>query len=171
MRFNARHRYRMTTRSLVCLGVLAFLFGPAMATANTAAAASGTPPMAYVLNTNDGTLSLVDTATDTTEGSPIAWEGLTATDIALTPDGMYGYFTDNQTNTVTVFDTATNAVVGSPITVGNGAHGVAISPDGSIAYVTNFGDNTVSMIDTATNTVVGNPDPSWSRPNGHCCLA
>ena len=165
---NARYRYTLTMSSLVCLGVMASSFGLAMATANTASAASGTPPLAYVLNTNDGTLSLIDTVTDTTEGSPIA-VGSPGYRIALTPDGKFGYFSDSTDNTVSVLDTATNSLVGSPILDGAGPSGttpfgIAISPDGSIAYVDDEGTNTVIMIDTATNTVVGNPIPAGPDP-------
>jgi YVTN family beta-propeller protein len=104
-----------------------------------------------------GTISIIDTASNTVVGSPIQ-VGEHPYDIAITPDGTAAYVTNFYSNTVSVIDTATNAVVGSPIHVGSGPRGIAITPDGSTAYVTNYfsGNNgTVSVIDTATKKVTG----------------
>jgi YVTN family beta-propeller protein len=104
-----------------------------------------------------GTISVIDTATNTVVGSPIQ-VGEHPYDIAVTPDGSTAYVTNLYSNTVSVIDTATNTVVGSPIQVGPGPTGIAITPDGGTAYVTNFlngPDGTVSVIDTATKRVTG----------------
>jgi YVTN family beta-propeller protein len=111
---------------------------------------------AYITNSGDGTVSVIDTTANIVVGSPIP-VGKSPNGVAVTPDGSKVYVTNQGGNTVSVIDTATNTVVGSPITVGRQPAGVAVTPDGSTVYVANLIDNTVSVIDTATNTVVGSP--------------
>jgi YVTN family beta-propeller protein len=142
---------------------LACLFAPASAPAQNA----------YITNRNqnasNGTVTVIDTATNTVVGSPIT-VGIEPTGVAVSPDGSKVYITNTGPadfgpsnppgSTVSVIDTATNTVVGSPITVGQSPQGVAVSPDGSHVYVaipnpsqSGIGFGTVSVIDTATNTV------------------
>jgi YVTN family beta-propeller protein len=116
---------------------------------------------AYVLNYAAGTVSVIDTGTNTVIGPPITVNAL-PTGIAATPNGARVYLTDDD-NTVSVIETATNSVIGH-VTVGMGSAGIAIGPDGRRAYVANYGDNTVSVIDTATNTTVGAPIPVGANP-------
>jgi YVTN family beta-propeller protein len=110
-----------------------------------------------VTNNSDGSVSVIDTATNTVVGSPIP-VGLSPLGVAITPDGAHAYVTNNSDGSVSVIDTATNTAVGSPIPVGGHPFGLAITPDGTRAYVAlQFGPapTTVSVIDTTTNTVVG----------------
>jgi YVTN family beta-propeller protein len=130
----------------------ACLFAPASARAQNA----------YITNENDGTVSVIDTATNTVVGSPIT-VGANPFGVAVTPDGSKVYVA-NSDSTVSVIATATNTVVGSPITVGFFPVGVAVTPDGSKVYVANSGSNTVSVIATATNTVVGSPITVGNHP-------
>ena len=111
----------------------------------------------YVANGGTGTVSVIDTATNTVIGSPIP-VGTAPQGVAITPDGTRVYVANQNSNSVSVIDTATNTVIGSPITVGSGPRGMAITPDGAFAYVTNFAGNTVSVIaiDTAP-AVTGTP--------------
>ena len=109
-------------------------------------------PFAYVTNNADGTVSVIDTATNLVVGSPIT-VGKNPNRPDVTPDGLHVYVTNNGANTVSVIATATNTVE-TTVTVGNGPAVAAITPDGRHVYVTNFTDNTVSVIATATNTVV-----------------
>ncbi|WP_326608936.1 Ig-like domain repeat protein [Streptomyces scopuliridis] len=74
------------------------------------------------------------------------------TAVAITPNGLTAYVTNEGDNTVSVISTATNTVTAT-IPVGSVPFWVAITPNGLTAYVTNSGDNTVSVISTATNTV------------------
>jgi YVTN family beta-propeller protein len=121
----------------------------------------------YVANQSDGTVSVIDTATNTVVGEPIPVV-VAPYAVAVSPDGSRVYVTSlyvGPGGTVSVIDTATNTTLGDPIDVGGSYHfGVAVSPDGSRVYVTNGVDNTVSVIDTATNTVVGDPIPVGSSP-------
>jgi YVTN family beta-propeller protein len=133
----------------------------------TALALSGAQGVAqtfgYVTNLDDGTVSVINTITNTSVGSPIT-VGNGPSSIAVTPDGAHVYVLNAFDNTVSVIATATNAVVGSPIPVGTSVShcsvtvcvwgGIAITPSGSSVYVANSGDGTVSVIATASNTVV-----------------
>jgi YVTN family beta-propeller protein len=117
--------------------------------------------LAYVTNDSGppggGTVSVIDTATNSVVGSPIAVEASSPIAIAITPDGTRAYVANFDSNSVSVINTATNTLIGAPIAVGTRPRGVAITPDGTHAYVANSQSRTVSVIDIATNTVVGSP--------------
>ncbi len=104
---------------------------------------------AYVSNTNDGFISVIDTATNNVVSNiPIAGfpDGL-----AVTPDGAFIYVLSRSNGAVQVISTATETIVASvPVGVGQGP--VEISPNGAFAY---YGDDsgTVWVISTATNTL------------------
>jgi YVTN family beta-propeller protein len=105
---------------------------------------------AYVGNVASGTVSVIDTATNTvtttiTVGDDPRW-------VAVSPDGITVYVVNAVDDAVSVIDTATNTVTAT-ISVGDQPDGVAVSPDGATAYVANGHGDTVSVIDTATNTV------------------
>jgi YVTN family beta-propeller protein len=108
----------------------------------------------YVANFTDGTVSVINTATNSAVATIPVPNGAVA--VAVTPDGTRAYVVGN--GVVSVIDTATNTVVGSPIPVGSFRFGllvgIAITPNGSSVYVANGGSGTVSVIDTASNTVV-----------------
>src|ERR1700730_16017656 len=112
-------------------------------------------PFAYVANGGDGTVSVIDTATNTVVGIPIP-VGKEPFGVAVTPDGKHAYVANRGSNNVSVIDTATNKVVAT-VVVGNVPFNVTVTPDGKHAYVTNEGSKHVSVIDTSTNTVVGTP--------------
>jgi YVTN family beta-propeller protein len=108
--------------------------------------------------TTDGTLSVIDTATDTVVGTITV--GYNSLGLAVTPDGKYLYASATATSAyanffVKVIDVSIPATptVTTTIPVGFGPYGVAISPDGTTAYVANYYG--VQVIDTATNAVVG----------------
>ena len=98
-----------------------------------------------------GTVSVIDTATNTVAATISLGTNQNPFGVAITPDGTRAYVTINfPNNFVSVIDTATNTVVAT-IPVGAGPIGVAITPDGTRAYVTNDGSDTVSVIDTTTS--------------------
>jgi YVTN family beta-propeller protein len=117
---------------------------------------SPTPPilcnvLAYVANNLDGTVSVIDTTTNTVIATvPV---GNSPFEVAITPNGTRAYVTNQGSNNVSVIDTATNTVIAT-VNVGDGPFGVAITPNGTRVYVTNQNSNNVSVIDTATNTVI-----------------
>jgi YVTN family beta-propeller protein len=115
---------------------------------------------AYISNPGSGTVSVIDTASNTVVASirlPTGPEFFQA----ITPDGKHLYETDGCCR-VLVVDTATNTM-SSTIFVGNGPGPIAVTPDGLHVYVVNQADRTVSVIDTSSNTVVGGPIPVTSQ--------
>ena len=124
---------------------------------------------AYVVNDRDGTVSVIDTATNTVSSSIAMFPGYAPFGVAVSPNGKYVYVTANTDvqggDKVSVIDTATNTIVAS-IAVGIDPRGVAVSPDGKYAYVANLGDGTITVIDTATNTTNVPIIPAGFQPLG-----
>ncbi|MGH6812854.1 MAG: YncE family protein, partial [Methylocella sp.] len=153
--------YRERTCALSARGLAAFSAALVLIIASSAQPAEAAP-FAYVTvegegspsSPGNGTVSVIDTATNKVVGTPIT-VGILPKGVAVTPDGKHAYVTNGGSNTVSVIATASNTVVGTPITVGDEPLGVAITPDGTHAYVVNL--NNVSVIATASNTVVGTP--------------
>ena len=123
----------------------------------------------YVANEYDGTVSVINTTTNTvTSTVPV---GFIPMGVAVTPDGTKVYVTNWNDSTVSVISTTNNTAYAS-VTVGSGPVDVAISPNNTRVYVVNCDSNNVSVIDTATNTVVGTvpvgtePDGVAVSPNG-----
>jgi YVTN family beta-propeller protein len=127
---------------------------------------------AYVTNFQDGTVSVIDVATDAVSSTitlpvPAMSTPSFPWGVAVSPDGSKVYATDSVLNQVWVIDAATNTVDATTptIAVGNQPTSVAFSPDSTTAYVTNFDSyagNTVSAIDVGSNSVaatitVGSP--------------
>jgi YVTN family beta-propeller protein len=108
------------------------------------ALAAETAPFAYVVNTGDGTASVIDTTTNTVVGIPNPM-GREPWGVAVTPDGKHAYVANRGSNNVSMIDTATNMVVAT-VVVGNVPFNVAVTPDGNHAYVANAGSSNVSVI-------------------------
>jgi YVTN family beta-propeller protein len=117
-----------------------------------AAASASAAPFAYTANLDAGTVSVIDTQTNTEVGEIEVGEGPSS--IALTPDGSRAYVA-NSGGTVSVIDTASRETIGEPIEVGEDPSVIAVSPNGKTAYVSDDGSNEVSVIDTQTNTKIG----------------
>jgi len=111
---------------------------------------AGASSFAYITNFDDGTVSVIDTATNTVTATVSA--GSFPYGVAVNPDGIKVYVTNVYSNTVSVIDTSTNTVTAT-VPVGKRPMGVAVTPDGEKVYVTGGDSSTVSVIDTATNTV------------------
>ncbi|AKB19431.1 disaggregatase related repeat-containing protein [Methanosarcina sp. WWM596] len=123
------------------------------------ASVAGANPYAYITDSDDDKVSVIDTTTNTVTATVDV--GDRPLGVTVTPDGSNVYVTNYGSNTVSVIDTATNTVTAT-VDVGDHPLGVAVTPDGSNVYVANYGDNTVSMIDTATNTVAATVDVGQS---------
>lgn len=130
---------------------------------------------AYVPNSGDGTVSVVNTATNTVVSTiPV---GAFPFAVAVSADGKRVYITNEYSKSVSVINTANNTVMAT-VTVGTYPDGAAVSPDGTRAYITNnsdgiiIGGNTVSVINTLTNSVIStvtvgpNPLGVSVSPNG-----
>jgi YVTN family beta-propeller protein len=110
-------------------------------------------PFAYVVNHGDGTVSVLDTATNAVVATvEVGDEPLGA---AVHPSGSRTYVANQvaPNGTVSVIDTASNTVIAT-VPVGARPSGVAVKLPGNFVYVTNRDDKNVSVIDTATNAVV-----------------
>jgi YVTN family beta-propeller protein len=139
------------SRAAWARGVMALCAMLAMGLGSTASPAEAAP-FAYVANDGSGTVSVIDTATNTVVATVPVRNNPTG--VAVTPDGAHAYVANLLSNNVSVIATATNKVVGTPIPVGTQPIAVAVTPDGTHAYVANAVSNTVSVIATATNMVV-----------------
>jgi YVTN family beta-propeller protein len=101
----------------------------ATSAAPAAAAAAGCAGKAYVINFEDGTVSVIETATG--KVSDTIAVGTHPVDVAITPDGKHAYVTNYGARTVdgavSVIDTTTGKV-SDTITVGADPFAVAICP-------------------------------------------
>lgn len=108
---------------------------------------------AYITNSWDGNVSVIDTATNTiTDTVKVG-----SSDVVVSPDGKKVYVTSRDSNNISVIDTGINTVTAT-VPVGNSPSGIAVTADGKKVYIANSGnltttDDTVSVIDTDTNTV------------------
>ena len=109
-------------------------------------------PFAYITNAGDGTVSVLDTLTNTVVDTVLV--GNVPNGVAVHPDGSKVYVAHNFDNTVAVIDTSHNTVVDTVENLGQGMFGVDVHPDGSTVYVAASQNDVVILIDTATNTVV-----------------
>ncbi|MBB3603262.1 YVTN family beta-propeller protein [Mycolicibacterium sp. BK556] len=116
----------------------------------------------FVANYSSGTVSVIDTATNTIVGDPIA-TGVQAIFSVVTPDSQRVYVSgttlDNAHMAVVAIDTATRTA-GAPIITGTNtgrAPVIAMTPNGRYIYVTDEDANSISVIDTSANSVVGTP--------------
>ena len=124
---------------------------------------TGAVPFAYITNSANDTVSVIDMATNNvTTTVPV---GSGPGGVAVTSDEKMVYVANSNDGTVSVIDTGTNTVI-STVNIGteNGSTGVAVNPAGTKGYVVgNYG--TVSVIDTATNNVTATM-PVGSGPGG-----
>ncbi|MBI1815238.1 MAG: YncE family protein [Deltaproteobacteria bacterium] len=126
--------------------------------------------MAYVSNSGDNTISVIDTSTNTVTATiPV---GSSPGALAVSPDGAQVYVANRgdgvSPGSLTVVSTASNSVIAT-VPVGINPAGVTALSDGSRVYVNNRGDNTVSVIDTASDTVT-NALPVGMSPLGLAAL-
>jgi len=106
---------------------------------------------AYVSNTDEGTVSVVDLGTMTEIGMRI-YVGNEPRGSAVTPDGAFVYVACRHSDRVDVIDTATDTLATSIPLTGAEPYNLVITPDGSRVYVVCKWSSTVSVITTASNT-------------------
>lgn len=106
---------------------------------------------AYVANLASGSLSVLDTSSNTISDTiPLSINTYGA---AVNPAGTRVYIVDNLNNTLTVLNTADNSIVDT-VSVGDYPVAVTVNPAGTVAYVSNENDGSVSVIDLAINAVI-----------------
>ena len=138
---------------------LAAIGAAGAATAPAPAAGSARPVTAYVVNSGDGTVTPISTATNRPGRAirilPAGDDHLSLFVIEITPDGRTAYVLANGApGTLTPFSTTTSKP-GAPITTGL-ASAMAITPNGKTLYLAD--DNIVITVNTATNKP-GRPIP------------
>jgi len=109
-------------------------------------------PFAYVANSSDGDVSVIDVATGNTVTKITV--GTNPLGVTLNSAGTKAYVTNFNSGTVSVIDTATNTQT-TTINVGAQPELLALSKDGANLYVANLQSTSVSFIDTTTNTQTG----------------
>ncbi len=131
---------------------------------------------AYVCNSNDCTVSVIDIATNTVSNVIPGFDGPSG--FAITPDGNFAYVNNygapcgvgsGNATSVRVVDLNTEMIVGAPIVVGLAPAGLDITPDGAFVYVINYedgnpGTGTISIIRTSDNTVIAPTITGFSGP-------
>jgi len=118
----------------------------------------GIGPYAYITNSGDNTVSVIDTATNkVTAMIPV---GDDPRGIAASPDGKKVYVIDG--GGISIIDTVTNTVTAT-VDVESSFYGIVVNPAGTKVYVA--GGNFVSVIDTATNKVTATI-PVGNSPSG-----
>lgn len=128
--------------------------GTALSITLTMARASSTNALsglrAYVVNEFGGTVSVIDTATNTVGATVTV--GTDPFFVAITPDGTKAYVTNDLS--VSVIDTSNNTVIATITNSVDDPVSIAFTADGAFAFVANAGNNTVLIIDTTTNVVI-----------------
>jgi len=102
---------------------------------------------AYVTETGDGTVTVIDTTTRLVTTTITVATPTTATlrDIAVSPDGKYAYVGDGANARIDQIDTATDTLTATTVAVAApGPYGLAFSPDGSQLWAGGAGGNAVS---------------------------
>ena len=114
----------------------------------------------YVANSGSGTVSVIDTSTNTV---PLGWTlqvGASPAGIAVSPSGLLVYVAKQ--GGVSVIWAPTNALYAT-VPIANSPFGIATDPAGARYFVGNQ-DGTVSVIDSATNTAVAPPVTVGGNP-------
>ncbi|MDQ5988302.1 MAG: Virginiamycin B lyase [Syntrophus sp. SKADARSKE-3] len=128
------------------------------------AAFSHAAPYAYITNSGDSTVSVIDTANNTVKTTVTV--GTQPLGVAVHPQGKYVYVANYASNTVSIIDVVNNHTVINTIPVGSNPYGIAVNAAGTYAYVANSGANTVSVIDLTQKVVSGAPIPVGGSPMG-----
>lgn len=110
-------------------------------------------PLAYVTNLDDGTVSVIDTASNTVVATvPV---GIQPYDVAVSPLGDLAFIANKGPDTISVIDTATNTVVRTIAmsSYGSSINGLLVNGTATRLYVT-LEPNSVAVVDLSTFNVV-----------------
>lgn len=106
---------------------------------------------AYVANFGSNTLTVIDTASNTTIATIAVGTGPQG--VAVNASTNRAYVTNSGSNSLSVIDTNSNTVLAT-VGVGAGPTGIAINPATNRAYITNKNNSTLSVMDTTNYTVI-----------------
>jgi len=108
---------------------------------------------AYIANTRNEVLAVVDTTRPETTSLPM---DMRPVDIAVAPDGRSVYVAGCKnfcvTGAIEVLD-AGSQLVKRTLSVGSKPYRIALSPDGTRAYTANLGSPSLSVVDLASGSV------------------
>lgn len=154
-------RVRWPRRFAAVLSALVLALAGLVALDAPAAHAAG-GPLVYTANRDAGTVSVIDTSSNTVTATiPV---GAGPAGIAENPARTRVYVSNNTDSTVSVIDTSTNTVTATIPGITQ-AFGMTVTPSGAQVYVIESGTvNKVAVIDTATNTVTGTPISVGTSP-------
>lgn len=111
---------------------------------------------AYVTNTLQNTVSVINTATNTVTATISLAANSFPRGIAIAPSGLFAYAVNQGTSSVAVINTLTNTVITTiPLTSNADPFHIAITPDSLFAYVTQTIANNIAIIDLTLNTMTG----------------
>jgi len=125
-------------------------------------------PFAYVPNEKDGTISVIDTATDTVTGTLPAKGSLGKKIQGLMLDAKNEnlFVVDASGGAVKVINLATRKVV-KKIVVGESPEGISLSPDGKTLAVCMEEEHQVSLVNTETLKLTRKIKTQGKNPE-HC---
>ena len=127
--------------------------------------------VAYAINEGSNNINVIDTATQTVVGPPIA-TGAAPRGCGATPDGKYGVVCNQLSNDVWIFDgtTPSNPVLVAQIPIAMSGQGGVTTPDGAYLYLIGDGADIVVIDMTAftvlTRITVGAGASGDMRPDG-----
>ncbi len=102
----------------------------------------------YVANQDDGTVTVIDGATNQTQTVQV---GMGPTSVAVNPVTNKIYVANSEDGTFSEIDGATNTQVSYP--AGTTPTAVAVNPVTNKVYIANFGDGTVTIYDPVTTGI------------------
>ena len=117
----------------------------------------------WTAHSQDGAVSVIDTATNTVK-TTIPAETKHSNRLKFTPDGKRVLISDAEGGEVVILDAQTKKVT-NRVKVGNVPLGILIVPDGSRAYIATTQDDVIVILDLNTLQVTGKI-PTGKNPDG-----
>ncbi|TFB08888.1 choice-of-anchor D domain-containing protein, partial [Candidatus Marinimicrobia bacterium MT.SAG.2] len=117
---------------------------------------------AYIANSFDNNVAVIDVTSNEIVGNPISVGGFPWR-LTISPSAEQVWVSNRDTDNITVIETSSNTVIGT-ITAGDGPTGIVFSPDGSKAYVANRWSSSVIVYDAGTFDLEGTITSSISGP-------
>jgi len=145
--------------TLLCTLLLTLMFSSQAA---APAQAQGSGPFAYIANSSDSTVSVIDISTNSVVATVVV--GGSPYGVAVNSTGTRVYVSNAISNDISVIDTSNNNVIAT-IAVGTLPRGIAVNSSGTRVYVANASSNNVSVIDTSNNSIVATI-PVGTSPSG-----
>ena len=169
---NRRHEIMEPSVSMPLMKKRSSLLAALVATTLLAAALpAAASPFAYVPNQKSGTISVIDTATDTVtktlSGSGALGKRLQAIDSDVKGDILY--VVDAEHNKLFAIDPSNDTVKHS-VDIGEDAEGVRLSPSGDMLAVCAEGQHKVLLIDAKTFQITSRIPTQGKNPE-HCEFA